>query len=73
MSEEVNAWVEKQTNGLIADLLPPKSVSPLTDIIFANALFFNGRWDQEFDPSLTKDSDFHRFDGTTVRVPFMSG
>lgn len=73
MNEEVNSWVEKQTNGLITDLLAPKSVSPLTDLIFANALFFNGRWDKEFDPSLTEDSDFYRLDGTKVRVPFMTG
>ncbi|KAL0862669.1 hypothetical protein Bca101_041787 [Brassica carinata] len=71
--EEVNSWVEKETKGLIKNLIPKNSVSPATDIIFANALFFNGRWDQEFNPSLTKDSDFHRLDGTTVRVPFMSG
>ncbi|RID69699.1 hypothetical protein BRARA_C01779 [Brassica rapa] len=73
VSEEVNTWVEKQTNGLITGLLPPRSVTHLTDYIFANALFFNGRWDKEFDPSLTKDSDFHRLDGTKVRVPFMTG
>ncbi|KAJ0262114.1 putative serpin [Hirschfeldia incana] len=73
VSKEVNAWVEKQTNGHITDLIPPKSVTRLTDYIFANALFFNGRWDKEFDPSLTKDSDFHLHDGTKVRVPFMSG
>ncbi|KFK36453.1 hypothetical protein AALP_AA4G126300 [Arabis alpina] len=73
VNEEVNSWVEKQTNGLITDLLAPKSVSPLTDSIFANALFFNGRWDKEFDPALTEDSDFYRLDGTKVRVPFMNG
>uniref|UniRef100_A0A1J3H8L8 Serpin-ZX n=1 Tax=Noccaea caerulescens TaxID=107243 RepID=A0A1J3H8L8_NOCCA len=71
VTEEVNSWVEKQTNGLITDLLPPRSVTPLTDLIFANALFFNGRWDKEFDPSLTEESDFYRLDGTKVRVPFM--
>ncbi|KAJ0239988.1 putative serpin [Hirschfeldia incana] len=70
--EEVNSWVEKETKGLITNLIPENSVSPACNLIFANALFFNGRWDQEFDPSLTKDSDFHRLDGTTVRVPFMS-
>ncbi|KAL0721028.1 hypothetical protein Bca4012_035627 [Brassica carinata] len=53
--EEVNSWVEKETKGLIKNLIPKNSVSPATDIIFANALFFNGRWDQEFNPSLTKD------------------
>jgi len=74
VNREVNSWVEKQTNGLITNLLPsnPKS-APLTDHIFANALFFNGRWDSQFDPSLTKDSDFHLLDGTKVRVPFMTG
>ncbi|KAG7643203.1 Serpin domain [Arabidopsis suecica] len=46
VNREVNSWVEKQTNGLITNLLPsnPKS-APLTDHIFANVLFFNGRWD----------------------------
>ncbi|KAG2309099.1 hypothetical protein Bca4012_081981 [Brassica carinata] len=68
--EEVNEWVKNQTRGLITDLL--SSVSPETSLIFANALFFHGRWDEEFDPSLTKDSVFHRLDGTTLRVPFMS-
>ncbi|CAD5320446.1 unnamed protein product [Arabidopsis thaliana] len=67
VNREVNSWVEKQTNGLITNLLPsnPKS-APLTDHIFANVLFFNGRWDSQFDPSLTKDSDFHLLDGTKV-------
>ncbi|CAA7028859.1 unnamed protein product [Microthlaspi erraticum] len=73
VTEEVNAWVEKQTNGLITDLLPPKTVSPWTDLIFANTLFFNGRWEKEFDPSLTVDSDFYLLDGTKERVPFMVG
>ncbi|KAL9843102.1 putative Serpin family protein [Arabidopsis thaliana] len=73
VNKEVNSWVEEQTNGLITDLLPPNSASPLTDLIFANALFFNGRWDSQFNPSLTKESDFHLLDGTKVRVPFMTG
>ncbi|CAH2059245.1 unnamed protein product [Thlaspi arvense] len=73
VAKEVNSWVEKETKGLITDLLSPESVTPLTDFIFANALFFNGRWDEEFDPSLTKDSDFHLLDGTKARVPFMTG
>ncbi|KAF8108943.1 hypothetical protein N665_0104s0253 [Sinapis alba] len=67
--EEVNEWVKNKTRGLITDLI--SSVSPETDLIFANALFFHGRWDEEFNPSLTEDSDFHRLDGTKLRVPFM--
>ena len=40
MVEEVNAWVENQTRGLITDLL--SFAPPETDLIFANALFFHG-------------------------------
>ncbi|CAL9235649.1 unnamed protein product [Arabidopsis halleri] len=36
-------------------------------------MFFNGRWDSQFDPSLTEDCDFHLLDGTKARVPFMTG
>ncbi|XP_019099753.1 PREDICTED: serpin-ZX-like [Camelina sativa] len=72
VTKEVNSWVEEQTNGLITNLLPPNSASDQTDHIFANALFFNGKWFKPFDPSLTKDSDFNLLDGTKVRVPFMT-
>ncbi|XP_018482910.1 serpin-ZX-like [Raphanus sativus] len=68
--EEVNEWVKNQTRGLITDILG--SVPPQTDVIFANALFFHGRWDEEFDPSLTRDYGFHRLDGPKLRVPFMT-
>ncbi|GFP83143.1 serpin-zx [Phtheirospermum japonicum] len=70
--EEVYAWAEKETNGLIKDLLPSGSVNSLTKLILANALYFKGAWVDKFDASLTKDDDFFLSNGTSVRVPFMS-
>lgn len=72
MTEEVNSWVEKHTEGLITEILSPNYVPALTDVIFANALYFNGRWHEKFEASLTKEDDFHLLDGTIVRVPFMT-
>ncbi|CAA7019638.1 unnamed protein product [Microthlaspi erraticum] len=72
VTKEVNSWIEKQTKGLITEILPPTYVPALTDVIFANALYFNGRWDDKFEASLTKEDDFHLLDGTIVRVPFMT-
>ncbi|CAL9234245.1 unnamed protein product [Arabidopsis halleri] len=66
VSEEVNSWVEKQTNGLITKILSPTHVPSLTDVIFANALYFNGRWQDKFDASLTKEDYFHRLDGSML-------
>ncbi|GFP78887.1 serpin-zx [Phtheirospermum japonicum] len=70
--EEVNAWAEKETNGLIKDLLPFGSVDSTTKLILANALYFKGTWAEKFKKSLTKDDDFFLSNGTSVRVPFMT-
>ncbi|PNY12867.1 serpin-ZX-like protein [Trifolium pratense] len=70
--EEVNLWAEKETNGLIKNLLPRDAVDSLTKFIFANALYFKGTWSREFDTSKTKDYDFHLLNGHSNKVPFMT-
>ncbi|RZC05637.1 serpin-ZX-like [Glycine soja] len=72
VANEVNSWAEKETNGLVKDLLPPGSVDSSTRLIFANALYFKGAWNEKFDSSITKDYDFHLLDGRSIRVPFMT-
>ncbi|KAL9441019.1 hypothetical protein AB3S75_019651 [Citrus x aurantiifolia] len=52
---EVNMWAEKETNGLIKEVLPPGSVDISTKLIFANELYFKGAWNETFDSSKTKD------------------
>ncbi|XP_057420729.1 serpin-ZX-like [Lotus japonicus] len=68
---EVNSWIEKETNGLITQVLPPGTVTKLTKLIFANAIYFKGAWKHDFD----RRPYHHKFDllnGTRVRVPFMT-
>jgi len=48
VTKEVNLWAEKETNGLIKEILPQGSVDNLTRLIFANALYFKGTWNQKF-------------------------
>ncbi|XP_057426385.1 serpin-ZX-like [Lotus japonicus] len=67
---EVNSWVEKETNGLITKLLPPKTLSESIALIFANALCFKGAWKRKF--TKTFDSNFHLPNGTSVKVPYMT-
>ncbi|XP_023546820.1 serpin-ZX-like [Cucurbita pepo subsp. pepo] len=69
---EVNSWAEKQTNGLITELLPPGSIDSLSKLILANALYFKGAWEEEFDASKTEKREFYLLDGKSVEVPFMS-
>ncbi|XP_022004260.1 serpin-ZX-like [Helianthus annuus] len=72
VADEVNLWVEKQTNRLIKQLLPPNSVNNLTWLIFANAIYFKGAWLEKFNRSSTVDADFHLLDGSTITVPVMT-
>ncbi|GMP81100.1 hypothetical protein CsSME_00035925 [Camellia sinensis var. sinensis] len=68
----VNSWAEKETNGLIKEVLPSGSVGSSTRLIFANALYFKGAWNEKFEASKTKDHDFYLLNGTSVQVPFMT-
>ncbi|XP_057505137.1 serpin-ZX [Actinidia eriantha] len=71
-TSEVNSWAEKETNGLIKELLPSGSVDGSTRLIFANAVYFKGAWNAKFNASETKDHDFHLLNGSSIQVPFMT-
>jgi serpin B len=72
VTNEVNLWAERETNGLIKELLPLGSVDNLTRLIFANALYFKGEWNDNFDASDTNAYDFHLLNGNSVKVDFMT-
>ncbi|KAJ0615841.1 putative Serpin family protein [Helianthus annuus] len=72
VADEVNLWAEKQTNGLIKELLHADEVSSLTRLIFANAIYFKGTWRVPFDRERIKESDFYLLGGNKVQVPFMT-
>ncbi|KAL5705109.1 NADH:ubiquinone reductase (H(+)-translocating) [Ranunculus cassubicifolius] len=68
---KVNEWADEATNGLIKSVLPEGSFTPSTRVVLANALFFKGRWSEEFEIDATFDSKFFLLDGNSVEVPFM--
>ncbi|CAM8939224.1 unnamed protein product [Rhodiola kirilowii] len=70
--QKVNSWAEKETNGLIKDLLSLDSVDDMTRFILANAIYFKGVWADKFCTSATKYCDFHLLDGNSVKAPFMT-
>ncbi|XP_026377132.1 serpin-Z1-like [Papaver somniferum] len=62
---KVNTWVEKETNGLIKNVIPAGAVNEHTKFILTNALYFKGRWKDpdQFIKSLTEESNFYLLDG----------
>jgi serpin B len=38
-----------------------------TRLVLANAIYLKGKWEDRFHQSLTKEGEFYRLDGSTVR------
>ena len=51
--EQINTWVEEQTQGLIEDLLKPGVIKDTTRLVLANAIYYRGLWHAQFDPDDT--------------------
>ena len=68
----INQWVEEQTRKRITNLLAPGTLTPATRLVLTNAIYFKGRWAEEFDQQDTQEADFTRADGTTVKTMFMA-
>lgn len=67
----INSWVSQQTLGKIVHLLQPEDVTPETELVLTNAVYFHGDWLSPFDQTKTASLPFHRDNGSQVRVPTM--
>ena len=67
----INAWVEKQTNDKIQNLLGPGAVTPLSRLILTNAIYFKAAWADQFSKNATENDDFHLSAGKTIQAPTM--
>jgi serpin B len=70
-SDEINAWVEDETEDRIKDLLSPDFISPDTRLVLANAVYFKASWLSSFEEQRTQDGPFTLPDGGEVTVPLM--
>ncbi len=68
----INAWVEKQTNGKIKDLIGPGLLDSMTRLVLTNAIYFKGTWARQFQKEGTQDEPFTLLDGGKIQVPMMN-
>ncbi|XP_023951359.2 antichymotrypsin-2 isoform X4 [Bicyclus anynana] len=70
-ANEMNTWVEQQTNNRIKDLVDPDNLNSDTRAVLLNAIYFKGEWEAKFDKELTRERDFHVNNKITKKVPMM--
>jgi len=66
----INAWVDDQTQKKIPELFVPGSLDSAVFAI-ANAIYFKGAWDNQFDPEKTQNRDFWMTGDSAISVPMM--
>ena len=67
---KINAWVEKNTQGLIKELLE-EPLDDMTRVALFNTVYFKGKWQSAFDGGATAKEPFTLADGSQVQVDMM--
>ena len=66
----INDYVKNKTQGKIEELF--KYLSPRTELVLVNYIYFKAQWKTPFDPKHTEQAEFHVSDNKTVEVPMMT-
>jgi serpin B len=69
LTDAVNSWVDKSTNGQISKISDDLSQ---VDLILANALYLRSGWLESFEKANTEEGDFKTINGDTVTKEYMS-
>ncbi|GMH44344.1 hypothetical protein BSKO_12278 [Bryopsis sp. KO-2023] len=69
--DEINDFVDMLTRGLIKDLIPDGFITPSTQAVLVNAIYFKAMWVKAFNKDDTRKSEFRGTGGSSM-TDFMS-
>lgn len=70
-AKQINRWVSQVTKNRIPDLISPDLISPRTQMVLANAIYFKGVWLRTFSVNKTFMGQFNPKADVEVMVPIM--
>jgi serine protease inhibitor len=66
----INGWAKKSTHGLIPAIVTPEDLNQ-GDLLLMDAVYFKGKWSNEFEKYITRQADFTLLDGKRKSVQMM--
>ncbi len=66
----INAWAARETRDRIPEILTQEDAS--RRLVLTNAVYFKGKWQQQFSSNATRDGDFYAEGGATQRARLMN-
>lgn len=70
-ANNINQWVESKTNKRIQNLIKKDDVSGDTKMILVNALYFSGKFQNEFEKYATRKDKFYKTKDDVSEVDMM--
>ena len=71
VKDKLNGFIEKNTNGLIKDII--KSINPSTLAVLINTVYFKANWENKFEKHNTKSAPFtNSLNKTIIDVQLMT-
>ncbi|WP_420130022.1 serpin family protein [Longimicrobium sp.] len=70
-ARRINRWASDNTSGRITRMVEDGPMAPDAVMYLMNAVYFKGRWQDEFQTSATRPMPFHAAGGRTVQRPMM--
>jgi len=71
-ADRINGWVSERTEGRITDLLGYGTITELTRMVLANAVYFKAHWADPFGEHATRPRAFFLAGGEPIEVDTMS-
>ncbi|KAM6218310.1 serpin B8-like isoform 2-T2 [Rhynchocyon petersi] len=69
--KHINSWVREKTEGKISEVLGTGTIDSLTKLVLVNAIYFKGKWKEQFDKKYTRGMPFKSHqDKKTVQMMF---
>ena len=72
MSQQLQAWLNSQTGGLLQEQVKNQEFSEYAVFALASTIYFTAGWDKEFNAAKTADDVFHSKNGD-ITTAFMNG
>lgn len=69
--DDINSWCNRKTNGNIKQILE-EPLSEYSVLVLINALYFKGKWENEFERYFTRKKKFTNSDGSKSNVKMMN-
>lgn len=70
-AKEINDWVSELTYGKIKQLVSGGGLSPWTQVVIVNGVYFQSQWLYKFDALATRNMTFQVNPTEAMEVPFM--